>query len=140
MGEVVQNVVTQAGGADFVNFVLMMGAMFAILYFMLIRPQRKQQTQHQTLLSALKKGDEIILNSGFFAKVWAVEDQSLIVDIGDKTRVKILKSAVSTLANAVKTSSASAASTEGTPTAVPAAGDDAATSVATPKSKSKKKK
>jgi preprotein translocase subunit YajC len=132
MGEVIQSVVTQAGGgAEFVNFVIMMAAMFGILYFMLIRPQRKQQNEHRNLLSSLKKGDEVVLSSGIFGRIWAVEDQTLSVEIADKTRVKVLKSSVHSLAKNLQTSQAKSSSTEGSPTAVPAADDK-------PKTKNKK--
>lgn len=134
MGEVIQNVVTQAGGgAEFINFVIMMAAMFGILYFMLIRPQRKQQSEHRNLLSALKKGDEIVMNSGIYGRIWAVEDQTLVVEIADKTRVKVLKSSVHSLAKNLQTaaSQAKSSSAEGTPNAVPSADDK-------PKSKNKK--
>lgn len=91
----------QAGGGIGLDFIVMTGLMFAIFYFMLIRPQRKRERDHQTLLAALKRGDEVILSSGIFARIHAVENATLVVEIADKTRVKILKSAVSGLADKV---------------------------------------
>lgn len=95
MGETVQSVVAQAGGGFDISFVLMMVAMFAVVYFLMIRPQRKQQAEHQAILSALKKGDEVVLSSGIIAKIFAVEDRIVTVDIGGGTKVRVLKSAVS---------------------------------------------
>ena len=98
MSEFVHIVVAQSGGsADLYSTILMFGAMFAIIYFMMIRPQRKQQQEHQALLGALKKGDEVVLTSGIYGKVWAVEDKNIVVEIAEKTRVKALKSSVSSL-------------------------------------------
>ena len=132
MGEVIQSAVTQAGGgAEFVNFVIMMAAMFGILYFMLIRPQRKQQNEHRNLISSLKKGDEVVLSSGIFGRIWAVEAQTIVVEIADKTRVKVLKSSVHSLAKNLQSAQAKSSNTEGAPNAVPSA-DDAS------KSKTKK--
>lgn len=130
MGEVVQSIVSQAGGGqDLVSFIVMMAAMFGILYFMLIRPQRKQQAEHQSLLAGLKKGDEVILSSGIFGKVFSVEDQTVLVEIADRTRIKVLKSAVTSIpATSIPkvAAKASAAGSEGPSaapaTAVPAAG------------------
>ena len=86
-------------GADsFMSMLVMMGAMFGIFYFLLIRPQRKKQMEHQTLLSALKRGDDVILTSGIFARIRSVDTQHLTVEIADRTVVKILKEAVSGLA------------------------------------------
>jgi preprotein translocase subunit YajC len=84
---------TGAGGS-LISTLLMFGAMFAILYFVLIRPQQKQQKKHQTLLSGLKKGDEVVLSSGIMGKIFAVEDRIIILEISDKTKLKVLKQAV----------------------------------------------
>ena len=75
----------------------MFAAMFGILYFILIRPQQKQQKKHQALLAGLKKGDEVILSSGIMGKVFAVEDRVVIVELADKVKFKVLKQAVSGL-------------------------------------------
>lgn len=95
MGETVQSVVAQAGGGFDASFLIMMVAMFAIVYFLMIRPQRKQQAEHQALLNALKKGDEVVLSSGLIGKIFAVEDRVVTVDLGGGTKVRVLKSAVS---------------------------------------------
>lgn len=83
-----------SAGGGLMSTLLMFAAMFAILYFVLIRPQQKQQKKHQTLLAGLKKGDEVILSSGIMGKVFAVEDRIVIIEINDKTRLKVLKQAV----------------------------------------------
>lgn len=95
MGETVQSVVAQAGGGFDASFLIMMVAMFAIVYFLMIRPQRKQQQEHQALLGALKKGDEVVLSSGIIGKIFAVEDKVVTLDIGQSTRIRVLKNAVS---------------------------------------------
>lgn len=86
----------QAGGGIF-GTLLMFGAMFAILYFILIRPQQKQQKKHQELLAGLKKGDEVILSSGIIGRVALVEDRIVTIEVGDKTKLRVLKQAVSGL-------------------------------------------
>ncbi len=81
-------------GGGIMSTVLMFGAMFVVLYFILIRPQQKQQKKHQALLAGLKRGDEVILSSGIMGKVFAVEDRIVVIEINDKTRLKVLKQAV----------------------------------------------
>lgn len=73
----------------------MFGAMFAVLYFIMIRPQQKQQKKHQELVTSLRKGDEIALTSGIVGKIFSVDDRFISLEIGDKTRMKVLKQAVS---------------------------------------------
>lgn len=81
-------------GGGIMSTVLMFGAMFAVLYFILIRPQQKQQKKHQALLAGLKRGDEVILSSGIMGKVFAVEDRIVVIEINDKTKLRVLKQAV----------------------------------------------
>ncbi len=81
-------------GGGLMSTLLMFAAMFAILYFILIRPQQKQQKKHQALLAGLKRGDEVILSSGIMGKVFAVEDRVVIIEVSDKTKLKVLKQAV----------------------------------------------
>ena len=91
-----------AGGSGIMGTVLMFGAMFAILYFVLIRPQQKQQKKQLELLSNLKKGDEVILSSGIMGKISSVEDKFIMLEIADKIRLKVLKQAVSGIVSAVE--------------------------------------
>jgi preprotein translocase subunit YajC len=88
---------TAAQGGGIVSMLLMFGAMFAIMYFVLIRPQQKQQKRHQDLISALKKGDDVVLSSGILGKIFAVEDKFIHLEISDKVKIKVLKNAVSGL-------------------------------------------
>ena len=82
------------------QIVLFMVPMFAIMYFLMIRPERKKQADAQALLSQLKKGDEVVLTSGIIARIHSLEEKTLLVDIADSAsknpmRVKILRQAVS---------------------------------------------
>lgn len=81
-------------GSSIMSTLLMFGTMFAIIYFILIKPQQKQQKLHQALLAGLKRGDEVILSSGIMGKIFAVEERVVIIEINDKTRLKVLKQAV----------------------------------------------
>jgi len=85
---------SNGAGSGLMGTVLMFGVMFAVLYFILIRPQQKQQKKHQNLLDNLKKGDEVILASGIMGKIYLVEDKIVLIEISDKTRLKVLKQAV----------------------------------------------
>ena len=68
---------------------------FVAMYFLIIRPQQKQQKQHQQYLSQLKKGDEVLLQGGLFGRIHEVRDVDLTVEIAQGVRVRALKSAVS---------------------------------------------
>ncbi|MBH1989492.1 MAG: preprotein translocase subunit YajC [Myxococcaceae bacterium] len=83
-----------ADGGGIVSMLFMFGGMFAIMYFILIRPQQKQQKKHQELIASLKKGDEVVLNSGICGRIFSVEDKYLVLELMDKNKVKVLKHAV----------------------------------------------
>ncbi len=61
---------------------LMFGGLFIIMYFMLIRPQRKRQKEHQELINSLNKGDEVVLTSGMIGKITALNDNYITLDTG----------------------------------------------------------
>jgi preprotein translocase subunit YajC len=72
----------------------LIGGLFAILYFVMIRPQQKQMKEHRDLIAALKKGDEVVTQGGIFGKIYAVTDKVVTLEIANGVRVRILKSSV----------------------------------------------
>ena len=68
----------------------MMLVMFAIFYFILIRPQVKKQKEHQAMLGKLGKGDEVITRGGVIGKITGVsEDGVLVLELQEKVRVRV---------------------------------------------------
>jgi preprotein translocase subunit YajC len=76
---------------------VMMGLIFAIFYFVLILPMRRKQKKLEELVKGLKSGDRVVLSSGIFGTIMGTEDDAFLVRIDDKTRIKVLKSAVAGL-------------------------------------------
>ena len=77
---------------------VMMGLIFAIFYFVLILPMRRKQKKLETLVKGLKSGDHVVLNAGIFGTIVGGEESAFLVRVDDKTRIKVLKSAVAGLA------------------------------------------
>lgn len=76
---------------------ILMGLIFAIFYFILILPMRQKQRKLEELIKGLKTGDKVIVSPGIFATIVGVEDDAFQVRIDEKTRIKVLKSAVAGL-------------------------------------------
>ncbi|MDE2292172.1 MAG: preprotein translocase subunit YajC [Elusimicrobia bacterium] len=74
-------------------------AMVAIFYFLVIRPQQKQQKEHDKMLEALKKGDRILTNGGLYGLILNVKGPDLEVRIADNVKVLVSRAAVSKLAS-----------------------------------------
>jgi preprotein translocase subunit YajC len=69
--------------------------LFVIFYFLLIRPQQKKSKQHKEMLSQVGQGDNIITTGGIHARVMAVSEDTLTIEIANNVKVKVSRSAVS---------------------------------------------
>ncbi len=68
--------------------------MFALMYFLLIRPQQKRAKEHKKLLSELKKGDEVVTNGGVIGKVTSVDESFAALEITDGVIIKVQKQGI----------------------------------------------
>ena len=82
------------GGTEQIGLLLLM---FAVLYFLMIRPQQKRAKQHDAMLGALKKGDIVRTNGGIRGEVTALDERDVTIEIADRTRVKVLRTHVAGL-------------------------------------------
>jgi preprotein translocase subunit YajC len=69
-------------------------AIFVLAYFMILRPQQTRMKQHQSMVSNVKRGDTIVLNSGLVGKVVRVEEAEVGVEIATGVTVKVVKSMI----------------------------------------------
>ncbi|MDD6062450.1 MAG: preprotein translocase subunit YajC [Oscillospiraceae bacterium] len=84
----------QSGG---IGMILMLVAMFAIMYFVMIRPQKKKQKEEQAMRDNIQIGDEITTIGGIMGRVVTVKDDSLIIETGaDRSKMKVTRWAVGT--------------------------------------------
>jgi len=81
-----------AGGMAAFQQMIPLIFMFAIFYFLLIRPQQKKAKEHKALLEAIKKGDNVITAGGVHGKVSGVEDSIVTLEIATGVNIKITKS------------------------------------------------
>ncbi|MDW3182157.1 MULTISPECIES: preprotein translocase subunit YajC [unclassified Roseobacter] len=80
--------------AQFVPLILI----FAIMYFLLIRPQQKKVKEHQAMVAALRRGDQVVTQGGIIGKVAKVkEDGELELEIADGVKVRVVQSTIATV-------------------------------------------
>ncbi len=72
----------------------MLLAMFAVLYFFMIRPQNKQRKEHENLLAQLKAGDRVVTASGIYGSIVSVSDKSFMLRVADNAVIEIARPAV----------------------------------------------
>jgi preprotein translocase subunit YajC len=80
------------GGSDALLQMLPFIAIFAIMYFLIIRPQQKRIKQHQEMVGALQRGDTVVTAGGLIGKVTKiVDDSELMVEISDGVKIKVVR-------------------------------------------------
>ncbi|NBD28555.1 preprotein translocase subunit YajC [Salibaculum griseiflavum] len=73
---------------------------FAIMYFLLIRPQQKKLKDHQAMVNALRRGDQVVTQGGLIGKVTKVkEDNELEVELADGVKVRVVQSTIAQVLN-----------------------------------------
>lgn len=85
----------QGGGGT--EMLVMIGVFFAIMYFMIIRPQQKRQKEHKTLMNSLTKGDEVVTNGGMMGRIQKVGDDVVNVELAENVVIKVQKQAISSV-------------------------------------------
>jgi len=71
--------------------------MFAVLYFLMIRPQMKRQKEQKAMMAAIAKGDEVVTSGGMLGRVTKVTDAYVTLEIASGTEIAIQKVAIATL-------------------------------------------
>jgi len=83
-----------AGAPPAASYLFPILAIVFIYYFVLIRPQQKESQRHRKLLDSLKKGDEVVTDSGLVGTVVAVQDDFVVLKAGENVKLKFLKSKI----------------------------------------------
>jgi preprotein translocase subunit YajC len=83
-----------AGGGGDWGFILTMVVIFAIFYFLMIRPQQKKQKELKAMLDSLAYGDTVITTGGIYGKISGLTDTVVTLEIADKVRIKVSRSAI----------------------------------------------
>ncbi len=97
--QLAQTAQPEAGGGVF-GFLLPLGAMFLLLYALVIRPQQRQQKEQKQMLSQIQKGDQIVTSGGLHGRVTGIADDVLTVEIAERVKVKINRGAVASRVSA----------------------------------------
>jgi preprotein translocase subunit YajC len=84
----------EGGGGSLISTLIMFGAIFAIFYFMIIRPQQKRAKEREKLLSNIEKGDKIVTSGGVHATIVGVEEKTVLIEIAPNVKIKIERSGI----------------------------------------------
>jgi len=105
-----------AGGGGFdIQALLPLVLIFAVFYFLLIRPQQKRAKQHKEMLGAIRRGDKVVTGGGIVGTVAKVADDELTVEIAKDVRVQVMRGSISNVLS--KTAPAEGEAKEAPPSA-----------------------
>jgi len=79
--------------------------LFAVFYFLIIRPQQQKQNEHTKMLANLKKNDEVITSGGLYGRVQTISDDVVTVEIAPNVRVRVSRPQIASVVTAPKTAS-----------------------------------
>jgi len=116
---------TAAAAPDFGLQILPLVLVFAIFYFLLIRPQQKRAKEHKAMLSGIKRGDRVVTGGGIVGTVIKTLDAELTVEIAENVRVRVTRESVLGLyreAPAVPEAKPEGEAADGQPAEKPSAG------------------
>ena len=87
-----------AGGAGGgFESLLLIGAMFAVLYFLMIRPQMKRAKEHRTMIDSLQKGDEVVTAGGVLGRISKLTDAYVALEIANNVEIQVQRVAIQTV-------------------------------------------
>lgn len=79
-------------GCNDPSSLILMAVMFAVMYFLLIRPQQKRQKEHDNMLKSLRKGSVVRTSGGIRGEVFSITDRDATLIVADKTKINVLRS------------------------------------------------
>ena len=90
----------QAGGG--MSMIIMMAVIFAIFYFIVIRPAKNKQKQHQSLIHSLQGGERVVTAGGIYGTITRVMDDRFEIEVDKNTKIQVAKASVSAVIDGVK--------------------------------------
>ncbi len=85
------------GSAGWVSLVPLV-LVFAVFYFVVMVPARKQQKKKEAMIASLKKGDKVVTTGGIYGTVAGVEDQAVLLRVAENVKIRVAKNAIAGLA------------------------------------------
>ena len=87
------------GGGGMMSTLIMFGAIFAIFYFMIIRPQQKKAKEREKMLSEIQKGDKVVTGGGIHGTVAGIDEKTCLIDVGNNVKMKFERSAIASISS-----------------------------------------
>jgi len=84
----------EGGGTNMVTMILFLVLLFGLMYFVMVRPQRKRQKEHQQLMEELRRGDRVITAGGIYGVVESISDDSIVIKVESGMTMRIARGSI----------------------------------------------
>jgi preprotein translocase subunit YajC len=81
-------------GTSTIYMVIFVALLFAMMYFFMIRPQRKRQKEHQQMMEELKRGDRVVTAGGIYGVIESISDESVVIKVESGATMRVAKNSV----------------------------------------------
>jgi preprotein translocase subunit YajC len=76
------------------TWIIFIALLFAMMYFLMIRPQRKRQKEHQQMMEELKRGDRVVTAGGIYGQIESISDESVVIKVESGATMRVAKNSV----------------------------------------------
>ena len=83
-------------GGSIAPLIIFLVLIFGMMYFLMIRPQRKKQKEHQELMAELRRGDRVITAGGIYGVIESVSEDSVVIKVEGETTMRVARSSIAT--------------------------------------------
>ena len=83
-----------SGTQSMLPTIIMVASMFAIFYFLLLRPQQKQKQEREGMLAAMKRGDRVVTTSGMHGTITSLSEHTVVLRVADQVKIEFDRSAI----------------------------------------------
>jgi preprotein translocase subunit YajC len=88
---------TPPQGPTFMGTLMLVGPMFLVFYFLMIRPQQSKLKEQEKMVKSLQKGEEVITRAGIIGRIHGIAEKFITLEVDQNVRIKILKSQIETV-------------------------------------------
>ncbi len=82
------------GGTSTIYMIIVVALLFGMMYFLMIRPQRKRQKEHQQLMEELQRGDRVITAGGIYGVIESISEDSVVIKVESGAAMRVAKNSV----------------------------------------------
>ena len=84
----------EGGNNNMIFMIVLLVFIFALFYFTMIRPQRRRQKQHDTMIQALQKGDKVITAGGIYGTIESLNEENIVLKVESGATIRVARSSV----------------------------------------------